>query len=202
MNSLFKDFNPFNTLPTNQYGLVGNVTMKGDVITFNYPVSYAFPMNQIHDPYPLLIVTDIWPRMIRGVNLHYLTFPYIKYILNSNSGNKNFSYFNIKSDKYISNAFRVYYKQGIRKPKKMDSNWLLEMMAGVRRWQPNDMEKVKEDIRKQMLQKLQMKADELTNKQLQGIESYTTQTNNIINNNLNYPQTQDGLNPSSLDLQN
>ena len=59
-------------------GLLGqNVTntavVRGSLVTFNY--IFHKPG---HDPAPLVLITDIWDRYIRGINLHYLTFPVIK----------------------------------------------------------------------------------------------------------------------------
>jgi hypothetical protein len=46
---------------------------RGSLITFNYIFHKSG-----HDPYPVVLVTDIWPNYIRGINLNYLTFPTIK----------------------------------------------------------------------------------------------------------------------------
>ena len=162
MASLFNDFNPFGNLASNQYGFVGGGATRGDLIAFHYPFSLAKRPNIIHDPYPLVIVTDVWPSMIRGVNLHYLTFPYIRQILNPNCGNNNFTYSNIRADKYIASAFRVYYRQGVKQPKKMDCAWLLQLLGAVRKWSPDDIERVRQDISKQIQDRLRVKADELT----------------------------------------
>jgi hypothetical protein len=162
MASLFKDFNPFEALGSNQKGFVGGGASRGDLIAFHYPNSLAKKRNIIHDPYPLVIITDVWPTVIRGINLHYLTFPYIKHVLNPNCGNSGFSYSNIKADKYIAGAFRMYYRQGVRQPRKMDCEWLLKLLGAVRRWSPDEIDKVKQDVRNQIQKRLQVKADELT----------------------------------------
>jgi hypothetical protein len=100
---LFQDWNPFERVASNQHGFQANTLGRGSLIAFNYPISHAQRPNVIHDPYPLLIVTDIWPQYVRGVNLHYLTFPYIKRVLTSNCNNRTFSYYNVRPDKYLVN---------------------------------------------------------------------------------------------------
>ena len=135
---------------------------RGSLIAFHYPVSYAQPPNIIHDLYPLVIITDIWPNHIRGVNLHYLTFPYIKNILQGNCGNKTFSYFHIKADRYIAQAFRMYYRIGMSQVKLMDCAFLLNLLGGIKQWSESEIETVKQQIRQQIQKQLQAKADELT----------------------------------------
>lgn len=162
MPGLFTDYNPIDRLASNQYGFSTNKITKGSLISFHYPKSYAIQPNIIHDPYPMLIVTDIWPRYIRGVNLHYLTFPYIKRILNNYGGNPSFSYSNIRPDGYMSNAFRMYVRMGVLQPKRLDTEFLLNVLGSVRSFSPDELEKIRESIRKQIQDRLQAKANELT----------------------------------------
>ncbi len=129
-----------------------NAVTKGSLIVFNY----SFWMN---DPYPLVVVTDMRPgKRLRGVNLHYLTFPYIKNLIQQSCGNIGFSYTNIRGDKYITNAFRTYKWNGIRSIKKLDCNFLLNVMASVRSFDPNQMETIRASIREQMSREVQPKA--------------------------------------------
>lgn len=180
MASLFKDFNPFENLPANKQGFVGGGTSRGDLITFHYPFSLAVKPNIIHDPYPLVIITDVWPNAIRGVNLHYLTFPYIKNILTPNCGNKNFSYSNIRADRYIASAFRMYYRKGVKQPKKLDCEWLMQLLGTVRRWSPDEIEKVRQDVRNQIQNKLQVKANELSAKDRYRLNQKAEQVRGVI----------------------
>lgn len=164
MASLFKDFNPFETVASNQHGMSGTGTSRGDLITFHYPYSMAQVPNVIHDPYPLVILTDVWPSAIRGVNLHYLTFPYISHILKPNCGNKGFTYSNIRADNYITGAFRMYYRAGVRNPRRLDCSWLLELLGAVRSWTPDDLEGIRQEIRTQIQKRLQIKANQMSSK--------------------------------------
>lgn len=163
MPGLFQDLiNPFQQVPNKQYGMVGQTIGRGSLVTFSYPYSQAVRPNVIHDPYPLVIVTDIWPRHLRGVNLHYITFPYIKNILQSNCGNSSYSYFQVKGDRYIADAFRMYYRSGMSNVKVMDCSFLLNILGAVRSWSETEIEAVKQSIQKQIQQKLQQKADDMT----------------------------------------
>lgn len=168
MAGLFTDFfNPFERVASNQNGMVGKSVSRGSLISFNYPNSLAINPNIIHDPYPLVIITDVWPSMLRGVNLHYLTFPYIKHVLQGNCGNSGYSYYNVKADKYIANAFRVYYRQGMSLVKKMDCDFLLNLMGAVRSWSPSEMNAVRQAIKQQIQNQLQAKAKDLADLDLQ-----------------------------------
>lgn len=162
MPGLFNDFNPLQRLAANQYGVSGNAITKGSLISFHYPRSYAMIPNVIHDPYPMVIITDIWPQYIRGVNLHYLTFPYVKRILENWGGNQSFSYSNIRPDKYMANAFRMYVRAGVQRPKRLDSEWLKTILQSVRSFAPGEIEKIRANIQQQIQQRLQAKAKELT----------------------------------------
>jgi len=161
---LFDEFNPMPRVSSNQYGISSKTITKGSLISFRYPKSFSIsdPFYQIHDTAPLIIITDIWPKYIRGVNLHYLTFPYIKRILQNYGGNQGFGYSNIKPDRYMANAFRMYVRIGIQQPKRLDTEFLLNVLGSVRSFSPDELEKIRENIRKQIQHRLQAKANELT----------------------------------------
>jgi len=161
-NGLFQDFNPIQRLAANQYDFSTRRITKGSLISFHYPRSFAMIPNVIHDPYPMVILTDIWPQYIRGLNLHYLTFPYIKNILSAHGGNAAFSYVHIKPDKYMAQAFRMYVRAGVRRPRRLDTQWLMEVLASVRSFAPGQLEAIRKNIEMQIQQRLQTKADELT----------------------------------------
>lgn len=163
MAGLFHDFNPLQKAASNQYGLgTSNAITRGSLISFAYPRSYATIPNIIHDPYPMVILTDIYPKYIRGVNLHYLTFPYVKKIIETFGGNQQFSYYHIKPDAYIANAFRMYVRAGVQRPKRLDSEWLKTVLESVRSFNPGEIEKIRANIQRQIQARLQAKAKELT----------------------------------------
>jgi len=211
MAGLFEDFNPVQRLASNQYGVSVNKITSGSLVAFHYPLSYATIPNVIHDPYPMVLITDIWPRYIRGVNLHYLTFPYIKRLL-TGFGGRPFNYqANIKADKYLANSFRMYVRQGIRQPKRLDTDFLLNVLASVRSFAPGELERIRMNIQQQIQNRLQAKASELTSyeqwrasltesqkRQLRGKGLETQQAlTGGIERNLIYPnEGQAGLRPS------
>src|SRR5688572_24294071 len=163
MGGLFEDFNPLQRMAANQHGVNTSTITAGSLISFHYPRSMAMIPNVIHDPYPMVIITDIWPNYVRGLNLHYLTFPYIKRILQTHGGNQNFSYLsNIKPDRYMAHAFRMYIRAGVRQPKRLDTDWLLSVLASVRSFAPGEVEKIRANIQRQIQARLQAKAKELT----------------------------------------
>lgn len=161
MVGLFDNFNPIERIATNQHGPSVNRITRGSLISFHYPHSFAMIPNVIHDPYPMLIITDIWPKYIRGVNLHYLTFPYVKKLLLAYGG-KSFSYLNIRNDRYLANAFRMYVRVGVQQPKRLDTEWLMTVLSSVRSFDAGEIEQMRANIQKQIQQRLQAKADELT----------------------------------------
>ncbi len=163
MGGLFEDFNPLQKIASNQHGMGGsNSITRGSLISFAYPKSYATIPNIIHDPYPMVILTDVFPNYIRGVNLHYLTFPYVKKIIENFGGNQQFSYYHIKPDKYIAHAFRMYVRAGVQRPKRLDSEWLKTVLESVRSFNPGEIEKIRSNIQRQIQARLQTKAKELT----------------------------------------
>ena len=163
MAGLFQEFNPFSSVGANQRGpSVNNKVSRGSLISFSYPVSLAKEPYIIHDPYPMVIVTDVWTNTLRGVNLHYLTFPYIKQTLQSHCGNTGFSYRTIKPDRYIANAFRIYYRKGMKQVKIMDCEWLVKVLGIVRSFSETELQALQQQIQAQIQAKLQAKAEQLT----------------------------------------
>lgn len=163
MAGLFNDFDPIRNVAANQYGAAWGGLKKGSLISFEYPRSFAMIPNVIHDPRPMLIITDIWsPNYIRGLNLHYLTFNYVQKILQTYSGNSSFSYSNIKPDTYMATAFRMYNLRGVIRPKRLDSEWLKTVLSSVRSFDAGELEKIRATIEQQIQARLQAKANELT----------------------------------------
>lgn len=180
-NGLFDKFNPLMSVPTNQHGIGGSLITKGTLVSFDYPQSYAMIPNIIHDVRPMIIVTDIWkPNWIRGVNLHYLDFKYVRWLLTNYGGNPNFSYSHIAADKYyMAKAFRMYAWKGVKRPRKLDTEWLKQVLTQVRSFDPGEVEKIRATIQKQIQTRLQAKAKELTS-----YEAWRKQLSNAQKNQL------------------
>ena len=116
---------------------------RGSLILFNYT-------SWVHDPYPLILVSDVTPgKQLRGVNIHYLSFPFVKNLLQT-MATPFFNYKNIKGNKIITNAFRTYKWNGIRTIKKMDINFILTIMATARSFDPNQIKAIRESVQEQI----------------------------------------------------
>lgn len=104
---------------------------KGSLINFTYMFAKAG-----HPLSPMVLVTDVMPQYIRGVNLQYLTPGYIQRLLDkrfiNGCGNPKFSYFNIKSDAFITGAFRQYKRNGIANMKQFDCSFLSNMIQTMK----------------------------------------------------------------------
>jgi len=163
-NGLFQDFNPIAKLAANQYGPSTNRIQRGSLISFMYPISMAIKQGyQIRDIKPMLIVTHIGQRSVQGVNLHYLTLPYLRAIVLNHGGDQSFSWHSrVKADAYLADAYRMYIRQGIQKPKILDIDWLKKVLFEIQSFDPNQLKAIRNNIQKQIQQKLQAKANQLT----------------------------------------
>ena len=135
-----------------QQPMVGN----GSLIVFGY---VGQTHRRIHDPYPLVIVSDVFQNMVRGVNLHYLTLPYVKGIIKQFANNPQFSYEMIKNDAYIVSAFRSYKRNGISQLKMLDSKFLQNLLRVVRALNPGEIEAMRSQIKNLMSQQVQPSAN-------------------------------------------
>ena len=136
---------------------------KGSLVSFNYTLWK-------NDAYPLVVVSDnarasgkLW-----GVNIHYLTFPYIKQLLSLSVNNPAFSYDSISGDAYMKKAFRSYKWSGIRQVKVLDHGFLLQIMSAVRSFDPADVQILRRQIREQMQRQINPKASQMTNLEGEG----------------------------------
>ena len=170
MAGLFEDFDPIESIASNRQGLSVKKITRGTLLSFHYSHSFANPPNQIHDAYPMIIVTDIWPKYIRGVNLHYLNFHYVKMLLNVLGEKPSATYssqyikgdINVRGGKDGGGAFRTYSRSGIQTPKKLDVAFLKMVLSQVRSFAPNEIERIRNEIEAQIQQRLQARADELS----------------------------------------
>ena len=143
---------PFRRIGTSQYGPSIRKIEKGSLIHFKYT-------NFKHDPYPLIVITDIFPNHIRGVNLHYLTFNYVKQILQLHCDNNVFSYFAIRGDQFLVNAFRTYKRLGIKQPKRLDCEFISNVLATVRSFDPAEVEHMRHFVREQLQRQMTPRAE-------------------------------------------
>lgn len=153
-------FQPVGRNPINpDRGLASNYgVVQGSLISFNY----IFWRN---DSYPLVIVSenDRAAGKLRGINLHYLTFPYIKQLLAMSTNNPSFSYKSISGDEYVKRAYRTYKWSGVRQLKAMDKGFLLKVMSMVRSYDPAEVQIIRRQVREQIMKQINPKADQMTN---------------------------------------
>ncbi len=140
----------------NQFGPSFRDVRPGALVQF----TYGSGNERIHDRTPLVILTDVNNRYFRGLNLHYLTFPAIKKVLQKSGmnacNNPFFNYKNnIKQDEYIKTAFRRYKRVNVRRLKILNCDFVLNVMASVRAIDPQEIEAIAETIKEQMLRTVQ-----------------------------------------------
>lgn len=150
------DAEPFSRQGMNQYGPSVKRIGKGSLIWFRY-------LNYQHDPAPLVIVTDIWQNYIRGVNLHYLTFNFVRHLLNLHCDNRMFSYAHIKNESpFFVSAFRTYKRLGIKQIKSLDCAFLLNVLASVKSFDPAEVEQMRVYVREQIRRQPNKKAEAMS----------------------------------------
>lgn len=138
----------FQSITQNPEGIV----KKGSIIAFSY---VGQTRHRIHDPVPLIIVSDIFTDILRGINLHYLTLPYVKSLVTAHANNANFSFRFISNDPYIVGAFRSYKRNGISQLRMLDANFLKNLLTVVRALAPGEIDQMREQIHRLMLEQTQ-----------------------------------------------
>lgn len=127
-----------------------------------------------HDQAPLVMMTGVWRQgHIAGINLHYLTFPYVKWMIEHYCGHADFSWQAIKGDKYIANAFRCYKRAGLRLVRGIDCDFLKTVLNSLRSFDPEEIEAMRKEVNKQLQQRMNPKADELTERDKRTGRKYT-----------------------------
>lgn len=141
-------------------GLAPTSINKGTIVQFKY--AFAKPG---HDQNPLVLITDNMPAYLRGINLHYLGYNNIMKLIGINRmnacGNTSFSYENIKGDRYIKTAFRMYKKIGVGRPKVLDCAFLKRILAASRKLSPQDLNAIRSDIVDQLQRIINQSASEM-----------------------------------------
>lgn len=144
--------------------VLGNTGIrKGSLVSFNY-VFWK------HDAYPLVIVSDNALAMgkLWGLNLHYMTFPYIRKLLSLSVNNPAFSYSSISDDDYMKKSFRSYKWSGVRQLKVLNHKFLLNIMGMVRSYDPAEVQIIRRQVREQISRQINPKASQMTNLEGEG----------------------------------
>jgi hypothetical protein len=128
---------------------------------------YAQYLFWAHDANPLILVTDNphpkYPDQIRGVNLHYLTFKYVKSLLQLYCG-KEFDFKYIAHDPYIVQAFRTYKRAGLRNLQLLDCeviNLQFQERRRAYKYNPQELKIIRDQLRQQLERLAHPRASEL-----------------------------------------
>jgi hypothetical protein len=157
---------PPTILPGNQFGPFFSF-QKGSLISFQY-------LFQKHDPKPfVLFIRTYMDGRLAGLNLHYLTFPYVKRLISQYCGNQSLSYQAIKGDEFLVNAYRTYKRTGLRRVQLVDCEFLKTILESLRVLDPEEIEAMRKEVNKQLKEKLNQKAEEL--KRLQSTSENTNE---------------------------
>ena len=124
---------------------------KGSIVNFHYIGQRQG--RSIIDPYPLVLISDIYSDAIRGVNLNYLTVPYVKQMIDRYL-DKAVTYSALKAqegvyiigDRNNPGAFRTYKRNGISQLRMLDSSFLRGVAAISRTLNPNELDQIRMQI--------------------------------------------------------
>jgi len=110
-------------------------------------VSFAYRFYR-HDPYPVILTAgfDPYHGLIEGLNLHYMSFPIFRALLQNHAGNPGFNYFLIKSQPMITQAFRSYKINGILNAKKVNWKAIIDAMSIIRQYSPQEMLAIRQAV--------------------------------------------------------
>ena len=127
---------------------------RGSLVQFSY-------LYWAHDPRPLVIVTDVkFGKVVRGINIHYLTFNHIKKILQQGCDNVGFSYKSFMGDQFMKDAFRSYKWAGVRQIKKLNCDFIQKVMELVRSFDPAEVEIIRKQVLEQLNRQVNITATE------------------------------------------
>jgi hypothetical protein len=135
---------------------------KGSLVSFNYTFWK-------HDLRPLVVVSEAFAGgKLWGVNIHYLTFPYIKRLIAISSKNPAFSYSSISRDLYMKKAFRSYKWGGIGSMLLMEQKPLVNIISMARSFDPAEVEIIRKNAQDQISRQINPKASQMTNLEGEG----------------------------------
>jgi hypothetical protein len=124
---------------------------RGSLVRFDY--LFHAPG---HDPQPLVLVTDVWEKYVRGIQLHYLTFPEIRSLLFpapnvSICESQVFTYQYVKEKQYIvDRAFRQYKRNGMQNIRKLDCEFIVNALSITRSNDPSEIEAIRRSVQEQI----------------------------------------------------
>lgn len=137
----------FQSVQQNPFRPQARVVKPGDMVSFRYT---GQTRRQIHDPQPIVLVTDFQRDLVRGVNLRYVDNNGINFLVTTDL--RNFSYQNYKQYDYITLAFRSYKRQGITDLRMLDIKFLQNLRRIIDITDVAEVEAIRSQINKLMEQ--------------------------------------------------
>ena len=122
------------------------------------------------DSRPLVLVAGKYTKpddRIGGINIHYLTLPYLagalRGLMDKHCGSEQFRYKLVQHDSYITQAFRIYKKSGIRKIMLFDCGYASGRLNAIRtfKYNPQEMKAIRNMIRRQLQREINPTAEQL-----------------------------------------
>jgi hypothetical protein len=92
--------------------------------------------------------------------MHYVTFPIAKKLVLSLKSVPA-SYEAIKNEKMLKSSYRTYKQSGLSIIKAIDFEFLITIANQMRSFDPAEIERIRQDIRSQLLQKVNQTVEEL-----------------------------------------
>jgi hypothetical protein len=163
LNQFFKPVGRDVVVNPNRITLGNLGVRKGSLINFEYTFWRR-------DQSPLVVVSNEFADgKLWGVNLHYLTMPYMKKIMALSANNPAFSYLSISNDAYMKKAFRSYKWTGIKNLSISEhGKKLASIISMARSYDPAEVEIMRRRIKEQFGQQMNPKASQMTNLEGEG----------------------------------
>jgi len=92
--------------------------------------------------------------------MHYVTFPIAKKLVLSLK-NAPVAYEAVKGEQMLKNAYRSYKKSGLTIIKAIDLKFLITIADQMRSFDPGEIEKIRQDVQNQLLQKVNQTVEEM-----------------------------------------
>lgn len=164
--------------PFNFPNLVQRIISLNNMTASNGSVISFYYKKFKHDPYPVIITTGFYPQkgLISGLNLHYLSFPVFRALLNQWAGNTGFTYFLIRNEPIIKEAFRKYKLTEIINIKKVDYKSIIALGKIIRNYSSEEIQKIKDAVDLQVLSR----QPEILNELIPNITSSIGNNNNMV----------------------
>lgn len=171
--------NIINNFVKNVINVYDSTSQKGRLVSFHYQFFK-------HDPFPVILTTGLMgSNKIGGLNIHYLTFPVYRALLNSWAGNNTFNYYIIKNEPLIKQAFRSYKLNGIKNAKLIEWKSIIEVLSIIRNYSPQEIQKIQQFVDQQVASRQPEIINELFNTMINNFNENLNDMSNLNTNQAN-----------------